>query len=148
MKNKKTLLISGLLFTAMSVNCYAGLPDEIMKTLKGTSPDYKSLSISAPEIAENGAMVNIKIKKMLPFARNEFVSRLNIYSDFRKTRPIASFKLGAQSVVDGMKLRIRLRKTANVYVVAKLNSGRVLTAKKKIKVTIGGCGGTVNKNED
>jgi len=37
--------------------------------------------------------------------------------------------------------RMRLSKTQNVVVAAVMSDGSVLTNKKEVKVTIGGCGG-------
>jgi len=148
MLNKKTLIIAGILFSGIVANSQAALPADVLKTLENKKPDYRSLSIRAPEIAENGATVNIKIKKIAPLSQGEYIRQLSFYSDFRKTKPIAQFNLGPASIVDGMKLRVRMRETGNVYVVAKLNSGRVWAAEKKVKITIGGCGGTVNNDDE
>jgi sulfur-oxidizing protein SoxY len=45
------------------------------------------------------------------------------------------------SVDAAFSARIKMGQTSDVYAVAVMNDGRVLFAKKEVKVTLGGCGG-------
>ncbi len=38
-------------------------------------------------------------------------------------------------------IRIRLAKTQDIVAVAEMSNGEIYTARKEVKVTIGGCGG-------
>ena len=37
--------------------------------------------------------------------------------------------------------RVKMGQSSDVYAVAMMNDGKVLFAKKEVKVTLGGCGG-------
>jgi sulfur-oxidizing protein SoxY len=90
--------------------------------------------VKAPDIAENGAVVPVEITSNI--AGTESI----IIIGEKNTLPmIAQFDLsnGAQGFVS---TRIKMGTTANVRAVVKAG-GKMYTAAKEVKVTIGGCGG-------
>ena len=108
-----------------------------MKSIAGTDTATGStdIIIKAPDIAENGAVVPIKIdaRKM------SGVSSIAILAEKNPTPLIANFKLG-KSTQAFVSTRIKMGKTSNV--IAVVTAGGVVTsARKEVKVTIGGCGG-------
>ena len=54
---------------------------------------------------------------------------------------VAAFQFTPMSGRADIATRIRLNATENVIVVARTEDGRFFTARKEVKVTIGGCGG-------
>jgi sulfur-oxidizing protein SoxY len=54
---------------------------------------------------------------------------------------VVTFHFSPASGVAEANTRIRLAKTQHLIAVAKMNDGSFFTAKKEVKVTIGGCGG-------
>jgi sulfur-oxidizing protein SoxY len=66
---------------------------------------------------------------------------VHIYADGNPNPQIADFNFTPLSPKASAQLRIRLAKTQNVIVVAVMSNGDVYSAKKEVKVTIGGCGG-------
>ncbi len=94
----------------------------------------KDVSITAPDIAENGAVV--------PFAAATTlggVKQILFLVEKNPTVLIAAFKL-TDSVEPSISTRSKMAQTSDVYAVAVLNDGKVLFAKKEVKVTLGGCG--------
>ncbi len=92
------------------------------------------ISVKAPDIAENGAVVPVEITSNI--AGTESITILGE----KNTLPlIAVFNLGngAQGYVS---TRIKMGNTSNVRAIVKAG-GKVYTAAKEVKVTIGGCGG-------
>jgi len=92
------------------------------------------ISVNAPDIAENGAVVPVEITSKI--AGTESIA---IIADKNGFPLIADFKLmnGAAPFVS---TRIKLGATSNVVAVVKAG-GKVYKAHKEVKVTIGGCGG-------
>jgi len=94
----------------------------------------KDITVEAPDIAENGAVVSVTVKTRIPKA--EKITMLVVENE----RPLAaSYVLGKQTegFVTG---RIKMRKTSDVIVIVKAGD-KLYSAKKTVKVTLGGCGG-------
>ena len=121
----------------------AKLPEEVSRIYGGKTMLPEQIGLKTPSIAEEGSMVNIGIRELKPLARGEYIQEIAFFSDFRKQDPIARFRLGESTIVDGLKLKVRLRDSGKLYAVATLNNGKLFVAEKFVKVTIGGCGGTV-----
>ncbi len=94
-----------------------------------------AIVIQAPEIAENGAVVPVGAATALPG-----VKQLLIVVEKNPTALIAVFNL-SDSVDSSITTRTKMAQSCDIYVVAVLNDGKVLYAKKEVKVTLGGCGG-------
>jgi sulfur-oxidizing protein SoxY len=96
--------------------------------------DSDKISIKAPDIAENGAVVPVSVTTSVDGA-----SSISILADQNAAPLTAEFILGpgAEGYVS---TRIKMGKTANVIAVVKAGE-KLYSAKKEVKVTIGGCGG-------
>lgn len=114
----------------------AAAASDAMTELFGTSQSTPSdaITLGAPEIAENGAVVPISIETSLPN-----VESVSVIVD-KNPRPLAvSFEIppGTQANV---ACRIKMGETSPVRAVVKTADG-LFTTEKEVKVTIGGCGG-------
>jgi len=110
--------------------------DAALKGLLGSDSLEESdkIRIKAPDIAENGAVVPVTVSAEL-----DDVDSISIIAD-KNTNPLtASFVLGPGTDAY-IATRIKMGKTANVIAVVKAG-GKLYTASKEVKVTIGGCGG-------
>jgi sulfur-oxidizing protein SoxY len=109
---------------------------EAMTELFGTDQTTPSsaISLSAPEIAENGAVVPITVETTL-----DKVQSVSIVVD-KNPRPLAiSFEI-PEGTLPNVACRIKMGQTSPVTAVVKTDSG-LFSATKEVKVTIGGCGG-------
>lgn len=109
---------------------------DAMKAVAGSSKaiDSKDISVEAPDIAENGAVVSVTVKSKV--ANTEQIS---VFVPVNANPLCANYV--TTSAIDGFVTgRIKMRKTSDVVAVVKAN-GKLLTAKKPVKVTLGGCGG-------
>jgi sulfur-oxidizing protein SoxY len=116
-------------FTSKSV-------DGAMKELFGdeaVSPS-DSVVLTAPDIAENGAVVPITVSTTL-----EGAETIGLVVSENPSPLVASFDLMPDSVAQ-VSTRIKMGKTSDVVAVVKAN-GKLYSATKNVKVTIGGCGG-------
>ena len=99
-----------------------------------TMTNSDKIKIKAPDIAENGAVVPISVESDLPNAES-----ISIIADKNSTPLIASFMLG-KGAEPFVATRIKMGKTGNIIAVVKAD-GKLYSASKEVKVTIGGCGG-------
>ncbi len=110
--------------------------DAAIKALMGSSDMTASgdIKIKAPDIAENGAVVPVTVKTDMPD-----VSTIAIVASENNTPLVASFDLG-KNALGFVSTRIKMGKTGDVIALVKAG-GKIYSAKKSVKVTIGGCGG-------
>lgn len=114
---------------------FASLTDDAVAELTGGAEIGEgSVSLTAPEIAENGNTVPIGVDA--PGA-----VEITLYADGNPVPNVATFKFGPISASRSASTRIRLAGTQNVVAVAKMEDGSFQMAKAEVKVTIGGCGG-------
>jgi len=109
---------------------------DAMNALFGGSESTESSAVvlGAPDIAENGAVVPISVSSTL-----DKVESISIIVEKNPSPLAASFDLGPGAVAD-ISTRLKMGKTSNVIAVVKAD-GKLYTAQKEVKVTIGGCGG-------
>lgn len=110
--------------------------DEAIKILNGSAAtaNSKDITVDAPDIAENGAVVSVTVKTKLAN-----VEKITVLVPENANPLASSYVLGKQT--DGFVTgRIKMRKTSDVIAVVKAG-GKLMTAKKPVKVTLGGCGG-------
>ena len=132
-----TALPRALLAAAWPEKAFSSpLASEAMIDLLGTDKTIPSdqITMKAPEIAENGAVVPIRIKTTL-----ENVESISIIVE-KNPRPLAATVEILPGTLPEFSSRIKMRETSQVLVVVKTDSGLYSTS-KEIKVTIGGCGG-------
>lgn len=95
--------------------------------------ESKDITIKAPDIAENGAVVPVEVVTTLAN-----VESIAILGEKNANPLVAQYML---TDFDGtLATRMRMGQTANVRAVVKAG-GKVYTAAKEVKVTVGGCGG-------
>jgi sulfur-oxidizing protein SoxY len=109
--------------------------DDAIKALGVKPVESKDVVLTAPDIAENGAVVPIAASTSLPGTK-----RLLFLVEKNPTTLAGSFEF-SDAVETRIGTRIKMGQTSNVYAVAMLADGRVLFARKEVKVTLGGCGG-------
>ena len=111
------------------------LPD-LMKALGASAPVLsKDVSLTGPDIAENGAVVPVACATTLPG-----VKQLLILVEKNPSLMCALFDV-TDAVEPSFSTRVKMGQSSNVLAVAIMNDGKVFYAQKEIKVTLGGCGG-------
>lgn len=110
--------------------------DEAIKIINGSASasDSKDITVEAPDIAENGAVVSVTVKTKLAN-----VEKISILVP-ENVSPLSSSYILAKQTDGFVTGRIKMRKTSDVIAVVKAG-GKLMTARKPVKVTLGGCGG-------
>ena len=110
---------------------YAGL-NELLGSNSHEASD--SIKIKAPDIAENGAVVPVTVDTSI-----SGVESISIFASKNANPLTSSYNLGANTS-PFISTRVKMGKTSDVVAVVKAG-GKLYSAKKEVKVTIGGCGG-------
>ena len=115
-------------WTAHNVN-------DAMTEIFGTSNTTvsKKIKLKAPDIAENGAVIPVTISTKMN------AKTMAIFQDANPESAVAVFTVPANGIPE-YSIRIKMAKTGTVTAVADVD-GKLYSASKVVKVTIGGCGG-------
>ena len=109
---------------------------DAVKALGGAAPvESKDVTITGPDIAENGAVVPVGCATSLAG-----VKRLLLLVEKNPNALAAVFDI-TDAVETNVNTRVKMGQSSNVFAVAMMGDGKVLFAQKEIKVTLGGCGG-------
>ena len=108
---------------------------DAIKALYGkTAESSDKVKLDAPEIAENGAVVPISVSSSLPD-----VTSISILVAENPNALAASYKIPA-GTLPSVANRLKMAKTTNVIAIVEAG-GKLYSATKEVKVTVGGCGG-------
>jgi sulfur-oxidizing protein SoxY len=108
---------------------------DAIKSLYGkTAEPSDKVKLDAPEIAENGAVVPISVASTLAD-----VTSISILVSENPNALAASYKIPA-GTLPSVANRLKMAKTTNVIAIVEAG-GKLYSATKEVKVTVGGCGG-------
>ena len=109
---------------------------DAVKAYGGTAPvESKDVTLTAPDIAENGAVVPMAAASTLAG-----VKHLLILVEKNPNTLVAKFDV-SDAMEPSVATRAKMGQSSDVYAVAITNDGKAFYAKKEVKVTLGGCGG-------
>lgn len=108
--------------------------DALQKLGAQNPADSDDITIKAPDIAENGAVVPIDISSDIPGTES-----ITVLVDKNPFPYVGSFDFSKGSL-PYVHVRVKMGESSNVRVIVAAN-GKHYQAVKEVKVTIGGCGG-------
>ena len=109
---------------------------DAVKALGGAAPvESKDVTLTGPDIAENGAVVPVACACNLAG-----VKRLALLVEKNPNTLAAVFDIN-DAIEANVSTRVKMGQSSNVFAVAMMSDGKVLFTQKEIKVTLGGCGG-------
>jgi sulfur-oxidizing protein SoxY len=109
---------------------------DLVKALGLSAPvDSKDVTLTGPDIAENGAVVPVACASTAAG-----VKRLLILVEKNPNMLAAMFDV-SDAVDANFNTRVKMGQSSNVMAVAITADNKVLFTQKEIKVTLGGCGG-------
>jgi sulfur-oxidizing protein SoxY len=111
------------------------VPDAV-KAYGGSAPvESKDVVLTAPDIAENGAVVPMTVATSLAN-----VKQLLVLVEKNPNSLVAKFDV-SDAVEANFATRAKMGQTSEVYAVAITADNKAFFARKEVKVTLGGCGG-------
>ena len=116
-------------FTARNVG------DALKAYGSANAAESRDILINAPEIAENGAKVEIEITSNIANTRS-----MAVFAD-KNPMPLCSSIEFLSPVLPYLREQMKLSETTRIRVVAKTTEGKFHVAFREIKVTLGGYGG-------
>lgn len=123
-----TTILPSLSAAAISVD------ELVMGVTGGADAASTGISLTAPEIAENGNTVPISVDAPGAVA-------ITVLAAGNPLPGVATFNFGSGSASQSATTRIRLAGTQDVIAVAEMADGSFASVHQTVKVTIGGCGG-------
>ncbi len=109
--------------------------NDTVKALGGANAtESKDITITSPDIAENGAVVPFTISSKIPKTEN-----VAILIEKNPNTLAASFAI-PEGTEPWVNTRVKMGQTSNVIALVKAD-GKFYYASKEVKVTLGGCGG-------
>ncbi len=111
--------------------------------LTGGKPptDDPRVALDLPPIAENGNTVPVTVTVDSPMTDGDYVTKIHVVAEGNPNPGLCTFELTPACGKAEVSTRMRLARTQNVVAVAELSDGTVISGRKEVKVTIGGCGG-------
>ena len=133
---------SGMLVPQRAIGAYAQAAFEAKDVNSALSAAMGSdqhsasgdIKLKAPDIAENGAVVPVTVSSSMGN-----IDAISIIAA-SNAQPLTSTYMLTSACEPFVSTRIKMGKTANVIAVVKAD-GKLYSATKEVKVTIGGCGG-------
>ena len=108
---------------------------DAIKSLYGrTAEPSDKVKLDAPEIAENGAVVPISVSSTLAD-----VTSISFLVAENPNALAASYRI-PPGTMPSVANRLKMAKTSNVIAIVEAG-GKLFSATKEVKVTVGGCGG-------
>jgi len=109
--------------------------DEAVKAAGGARmAESRDVTLTAPDVTENGAAVSIGAATALSGVRAVLVLVE------KNPSPLAAIFRVTDAVDANFTVRVKMGQTSPVYAVALMADGRALWARREVQVTAGGCG--------
>ncbi|OPF62291.1 MULTISPECIES: thiosulfate oxidation carrier protein SoxY [Hydrogenophaga] len=108
--------------------------EDALKAIGGTPATSDQVSVVSPDIAENGAVVPVGATSKLPNT-----TEMYLIVEKNPTPLSCGFMIPAGTAAD-VQTRLKMGQSTNVIAVVKAD-GKLFSATKETKVTLGGCGG-------
>jgi sulfur-oxidizing protein SoxY len=114
---------------------------EIQKLYAGKVVAEGKIKLDLPSIAENGLVVPLNVEVESPMSDADYVKALHIFADGNPNPGVASFYFTSMMPKASAQIRLRLASTQSIVAIAEMSDGKLFSARREVKVTIGGCGG-------
>ena len=113
---------------------HAAVEDAIAEFTGGAAVGEGGITLTTPEIAENGNTVPVSVEAPGAVA-------IMMLAAGNPSPQVGTFNFGPMAASQSASTRIRLAGTQEVIAIAKMADGSFVRAANTVKVTIGGCGG-------
>jgi sulfur-oxidizing protein SoxY len=102
--------------------------------------DSAKVSLAVPEIAENGAVVPVKVNVESPMTETDYVKAIHVLTTKNGNARCVDVMLTPMNAKGYFATRVKLGKSQDIVALVQMSDGSFLRAAKPVKVTIGGCG--------
>ncbi|MBU3724462.1 MAG: thiosulfate oxidation carrier protein SoxY [Burkholderiaceae bacterium] len=110
------------------------IPDTLKVMGVGATANSADITITSPDIAENGAVVPVGVASKI--AKTEMIA---VLIEKNPAMMAGFYEFSADALPD-VSMRVKMGQSSDVIAIVKAD-GKFFMAKKEVKVTLGGCGG-------
>jgi len=103
----------------------------------GTPIETDAIVFTTPDIAENGAVVPVKVE--IDEAKLPNVTKIYVMVE-KNPNPLSAMFMIPEGTEKYVETRVKVAQTCDLYAIAEAD-GKLYMTKKETKVTLGGCGG-------
>ena len=131
--------ISLVLLLLIPLTAQSAIPDVLMHDFSPDALHENTITLDAPDVAENSAVVPLRIRAVrLPdqYAR---ITRIDVYNEHNPGCPISRYRLGDSTDAEGLGFRLNIGITSTLYVLAYLDNGMVLSGEHRVKSVLSCC---------
>jgi sulfur-oxidizing protein SoxY len=107
---------------------------DALKALGGLGADSKDITLNAPEIAENGAVVPLSVSSAIPNTQ-----AIYIFVE-KNPAPLSAAFMIPEGTEASVVTRVKMGESSRVIALVKAD-GKLYSTSRETKVTLGGCGG-------
>lgn len=97
------------------------------------------VNLKVPALAESGHSVSLRVSVDSPMQKDNYVQRIDLYSEANPLPVVARFELSPLSGLAEIHTRIRLADSQTISAVAELSDGSLWLASTKTIVTLAAC---------
>ena len=137
-------LLGGITGTILTPSLPLSKPNQLLERIdtltQGVAKVEDKILLNLPEVAENGNIVKVGFEIKNPMVANNYIKHVYIFAEKNPAPDVAKFFFTPEMGICSATTKIRLSKTQSVYLLAENSNGQFLMTKRKVKVTIGGCG--------
>ena len=98
------------------------------------------IKLTVPEIAENGAVVPVKVQVDHPMEESNYVKAIHVLNTKNGNARCVDVMLTPANGKGYFATRVKLGSTQEIVALVELSDGTFIKTAKSVKVTIGGCG--------
>lgn len=142
LNRRETLLGLAVLLLPLPVHATpAQVAESIVETF-GRKPEDdgdRLITIEAPPLAESGNSVQITVAVNSPMTAEDRVMRLAVFAEENPRPKTCEVVFGPAAAEARLITNIRLAATQSIVCVAEMADGRVIEARRAIKVIVGAC---------
>ncbi len=117
----------------------ASMREAMNAAFKGQEIKPGKVTLKLPQIAENGASVQLTVDVDSPASQTEYVKAIHIFSEKNPLPEIARFFLAPGAGRASVTTRIRLADSQTITAVATLSDGSLWSGSAKSVVTLAAC---------
>ena len=111
----------------------------VKAVLRGRKPRPGLVSLSAPDLVENGEIVPLKVAVDCAMSAEDYPTMIHIFALDNPYPEVARYHLLPENGAAEIEMRCRMRVSSELVAVAEMADGTVGLAERHVDVTLGAC---------
>lgn len=112
----------------------------IARAVRDRTPEPDLVRVDLSQIAENGDAVPVTFDVACSMAGNDYPEVVHVFVKHNPFPEVARYHFGPWNGSAKTEMRLRMRESSDVVIVAEMADGRVGVARRAVEVLAGACG--------